>query len=82
MSGPATRFDTGPLLRRSESCARASYKLYNGYLGLQQSIETMANSHNLLFSPRDEESHSRSVCTGGRDHIFAEDCAEYRYSAV
>ena len=54
LSGPATRFDTGPLLRRSESCARASYKLYNGYLGLQQSIETMANSHNLLFSPRDE----------------------------
>ena len=31
---------------------------------------------------RSKEIHSRTVCTGERDHFFAEFCAEYRYSAV
>ena len=29
-----------------------------------------------------QEIHSRTVCTGGRDHFFAEFQAEYRHSAV
>ena len=47
-------------------------------------VENAITSYKLLYCILNnaKEMHPRTVCTGGRDHFFAEFCAEYRYSAV